>query len=58
MIGRWQGVSEARDLSRLKSSETKDERKTLMDSCRKVVGSLDFKKKLTAVSPREPFAVL
>ena len=58
MIGRWQGVSEARDLSRLKPSETKDERKTLMDSCRKVVGSPDFKKKLTAVSPRESVAVL
>ena len=51
-------MSEARDLSRLKPSETKDERKTLMDSCRKVVGSPDFKKKLTAVSPRESVAVL
>lgn len=48
-------MTEQHRLIRLKASETKDERKTLMESCRKVVGSLDIKKRLAAVNPRELF---
>lgn len=37
---------------RLEPSETNDERKTLMLSCKKVVCSLEFKKKIMAVNPQ------
>ena len=55
LLHSWHLMTEQHRLIRLKASETKDERKTLMESCRKVVGSLDIKKRLAAVNPRELF---